>query len=71
MIRSIRRRNIELKHLYKVLDCRPMKATIGMRNAIMPKKRRIKIKNLFEREAEVALKNELAEAELERELESQ
>ena len=45
--------------------------TIDMRNAVLPDKRKIKVKNLFEREAKVALKNELAEAELERELEEQ
>lgn len=70
-IRAIRRRNIELSHLYKILECRPVKMTIDMRNAVLPDKRKIKVKNLFEREAKVALKNELAEAELERELEEQ
>ncbi len=70
-IRAIRRRDIELKHLYDVLDCRPVKMTIGVRNALLPEKRRIKVRNLFEREAAIALKNELAEAELEKALEEQ
>lgn len=70
-IRTIRRRDSELRHLYKVLDCRPLKMTIGVRNALLPKKRRIRIRNLFEREAEVALRNEAAEAALERALEEQ
>lgn len=68
-IRQIRRRNIELGHLYKVLGCRPLRLTISARNAVLPEKKRIVIKNLFEREE--LLNSEKAEEALEKELEKQ